>query len=156
MNNKLAAKAEAVNRAHALALTLYPTLVAIFKPLVGQKICKVDNGLMEKFARLLPELPNDNRTQVCPMRSEYLLAWYIRTNEPYNHGGGGYTTAYYEITLNIGNLREKTLTGIRGSPEFRIDYTVEDINDKRKAFKDACKAAEEARDALWPFGAQDY
>ena len=62
--NATAAKVKAVNRANKEAIKLYEQLAPIFAPLVGQQVMKGTGGLLAKFQKLLPELPNTSSLSI--------------------------------------------------------------------------------------------
>lgn len=72
---KLEARVKAVNEAHKYANELYGTLVAIFRPLVGQQIEKQGGDLLAKVKKLIPEPPHSANLRVWKTSSAYSLAW---------------------------------------------------------------------------------
>jgi hypothetical protein len=148
---RLRAKVAAVNRAHKYAIEIQPELIAIFAPFVGQKVMKI-GGLMEKFKKLLPEFPNTVPLSVYRHVSDYSLAWTVKTCESY----GEHSCLYYEVTVYIGDLHHGVLTKVSNqSYEFRTDYTKQEIEEKRQQYQKAKRAADDARNNLYPFGESD-
>lgn len=141
----LAAKVVAQNRAHQIALDIYPKLAAIFSPLVGKTIYKQD-GLLAKIAMQLPEFNNAPQEMINFVGSQYSLAWRVRTTAP-----AGESCVYREITLYIGDVRNSILTGIVACPSLRTDYTVEEIERKRARYQEMKEAANQAFAELYPF-----
>lgn len=146
----LAAKVEAQNKAHQIALDIYPQLVAIFSPLVGQTIYKQD-GLLAKIANQLPQFVNTPQEMVIFRSSQYSLAWKIRTTAPTGGSGVGESCVYREVILYIGDVRDCILTGIVARPSLRTDYTVEEIEQKRATYRAMKEAANHAFAELYPF-----
>ena len=151
MNEKLAAKVKATNKANQTAIELYPKLVAVFRPLIGQKIVKIDGSLLTKIADLLPPLPNDHDLRVYRNRSEYTLSWIVNASEQVND----HSCTYAEIGLYIGDLNGNVLTKIYDEPQLRANYTVTEVEAQRAAYWSAQKVADAAKSALHPFGEYD-
>lgn len=149
---KLTAKVAAVNRANEYAARLYAVLAERFAPLVGQKILKVDGGLLGKYAGLVPELPSEPSIHVYRHSSDYSLAWTVKTCEfmpPHS-------CMYHEVTVYVGDLRGQTLEKMTLHPfSGRTDYSVEEIMGKRAAYESAKRVADELRGDLYPFGEYD-
>jgi hypothetical protein len=152
MSDALKAKVAAVNRCHAEAMKLFPQMVAIFAPLVGQKLDKVDGGLLEKIKKLLPEFPNTHKLQIFRGSSSYSLYWTVKTCEMI---GSTHTCCYHEIGVYIGNMNNGVLTSLHDSFSARSDYTVDEVAALRVDYKAKKKAADEAHSALSHFGEYD-
>ncbi len=149
MNARLEAKVKAINDANAYAPELYAKLIPIFAPYVGQKIIKADGSLIAKIEKQIPELaPFTYRS-----RSNYSLGYVAKTcaMEP---GGNG--CAYHETYVSIGELRDGMLSSLAPAPTgLRTDYTVEEVETKRKAVEKADKALDDAKGELYPFDIYD-
>jgi len=157
---RLKAKVTAVNRVNEYAVRLFDQMRAIWLPHVGQKILKVDGGLLEKYNKLLPVLPRDNHRGIFVYRhtSDYSLAWTVKTNEPDSGDpSGSHTVLYHEATVYVGDLRgltlEKVYDTFRG--DARTDYTEAGVLALRADFEAKKKLFEDARSALYPFGEYD-
>ena len=149
-----AAKVKAVNRVHKAAMEWHPKLTEIWKPLVGEKITKVDGyNFLAKYAKLMPELPNSmgaDGIQLYRLTSEYSLGWCVKACEQCL---GTEHCLYYEITIYIGEMSGGRLTELtKNPPDYRADYTEEWLIARRAEFKSAAKALDNARSNLWPFG----
>ena len=151
--NTLKARVKAVNAANDYANKLYPQLVAIFEPLVGEQVLKADGTLLAKYQKLLPDFPSSNGLHVYKHSSDYSLAWCVKTCEQVEDHC---TCVYHEVTVYIGSLSGKTLKEIDRPFEGKTDYTVADVQAARERYKEAKKAADEAKSALFPFGEYDH
>lgn len=151
-NARLNARIVATNRVHAYALNIYPALSEYFTPFVGCKILKADGYLLAKVTKDMPTLENNHRIQ-CFIYSDakYSLKWLVRSSE--SDGDG--IAHYGEIVLYIADMQDGVLTKICPKPDYRCDYTVEEFEAKRAAYKIAKEAADKARSALFPFGEND-
>jgi len=154
-NKVLEARVAGVNEAHDYANKLWPKLAAVFEPLVGQKIEKVDGGLLEKVKKQLPELPNTVAISVNRYHSNYSLSWTVKTCKSVKQPDGYGHAYYYERSVTVGELRHGVLTKLVEQPHFKTDYNAKDILAKREAFKAAEKVYDEAKSALFPFGEYD-
>lgn len=152
MNTKLerlTAKVAAVNKANVYAAKLYPELVKIFEPLVGEKILKVDGTLLSKYAALLPEFPCNPHLHVYRNSSDYSLAWTVKSCEMMPP----HSCMYHEVVVYVGEIRGQHLVKMMDHPfNGRTDFTVEEILGKREAYISAKKVMEELRSELYPFG----
>lgn len=153
---RLEAKVKAVNRAHAHAVKLYDALVAVFTPLVGCKILKADNTLLQSVQKGMPDLGGDARSlRVYRNQSNYSLAWTVNASENFVGGNG---CLYYEISVYVGDLDGQVLTKIMDPANQgfrRTDYTAAEVAGKRDVFEKAKKVMEDAKSDLWPFGEND-
>lgn len=156
--NQLAAKVAARNKAHAYAREIYPILAEYFRPFVGQKILKADGTLLKKIADGLPVLPDSSHLhQVYQTTGHgYSLSWVIRACESFKDDSRGYQSCdYYDRYCYVGDLRDGVLKAISNPPEYRTDYTEEEVLSKREAYRAAKKAFDEAQSALGDFGEYD-
>ena len=149
--NRIDAKVKAVNRANDYANKLHPVLAAIFEPLVGKSILKAGGGILAKYEKLLPKFPSDNQMIVYRDIARYSLAWTVKVWE----SSGEWGTQYHETTVYVGNLEGAILSLISPSAAHRTDYSAEKIGELRLVYREAQKVADEARNALWPFGEFD-
>ena len=159
-SSALAAKVAAVNAANAEAIRLHPILSAVFAPLIGSKIEKVDGPLLESVKKLMPALPNTVALSVFRSPSRYSLVWTVKACESYD-GGTRFTNGciYHETSCYIGELDgailkalvpfENTLKGVR------TDWTENEVAALRAKAEATKKAASEALSALHPFGEYD-
>ncbi len=150
MNEMLAARVKAVNRANEYAGVLYQKLVEVFQPLVGQPVLKADGQLFKKI--VLPELANKNSLSVYRLDSKYSLAWVVKTCEYIEVSN---SCVYHDTTVYVGSIDGNVLTGILSPPNEYPAYTVEQVVAARNYYKDLKKIADEAKDALYPFGEYD-
>lgn len=146
----LKAKVKAVNHCHEEANKLYDVLLPIFEPLLGCQLDKMDGTFLSKIDKLLPNLPPSPRLSVYRSTSEYSLAFTVKACENIADSHG---CLYYEITIYIGNMNDRTLTKLTDRPKpLRTDFTEQEILDKRIAWRKARDAFDDARSDLWPFG----
>ncbi len=151
-SHALAAKVAAVNAANAYANELRPLLVAALAPFMGCKVEKVDGGLLNKVVAALPFMPSTVSLSVYRHRSNYSLAWTVKTCELY----GEHSCIYHETTVYVCDMENgvaKPLTGTVGT--LRTDYTEAEIFELRKLASAAREAARNAESALFPFGEYD-
>ena len=147
----LESRVKAVNRAGEYANTLHSSLVEKFRPLLGLKIVKADGSLLAKYAHLVKDLPHKAELTVYRHHSVYSLAWTVKTCESIEDCG----CVYHEVTVYVGNLRGDTLTELSEPQNYRTDYTAEEVEAKREAYRKAKEVAENALSALYPFGEFD-
>ncbi len=148
----LAAKVAAVNAANAYANELRPALVAALVPFIGSKVLKVTGELLEKVKAALPDFSHTVSFSIYRHRSNYSLAWTVKTCELY----GEHSCIYHETTVYVCDLDNgvaKPLTGTVST--FRTDYTEREVFDLRAACSAAKQAARTAESALFPFGEYD-
>ncbi len=135
---------------------LFDELAGFFRRLVGQKILKVDGTLLQKHANLLPELPCDHpRLHVYRRSSDYSLAWVVKACEQI---GDSHGCVYEEVTVDVGSLNGQTLESVRADEDFgpfREDFSVAEVEEKRRVFVQKRKEFERARSDLYPFGEHD-
>jgi hypothetical protein len=148
----LEAKVKAVNRANEYAAQLYPTLANFFWPYTGVPITKDDGSLLKKVAKFLPPFRHDSGLMVYRLTSGYHLAWVVKTNEQIE---GAQCCVYHETTIYVGKVEGNVLTEIMPWPNQKLTYTVDEVIEARRQYEAAKKAADEARNALWPFGETD-
>jgi hypothetical protein len=148
---RLAAKVKAQNRANQFANELYPKLVKVFEPFIGQKVLKADGTVLAKIQSQFPELPSTPGLHVYPGHSNYSLRWIVRTSEQESD----YTCLYAESTLYVGDMKNAILASLYPPVHYRTDYTVEEIESLREAYVLAKRAADNAFSALHPFGEND-
>lgn len=151
VNERIKARVKARNNVNAEANRLYEVLVAIFAPLVGKTIFKQDGSLTAKCAKLLPELPGENALTVYGSSSKYSLAWCVKTCESVPPHG----CCYEEAMVYVGDLTGKTLKKLCDPTNLRTDYTVGELEEKRRVYKEKKEEAGNARSALHPFGEYD-
>lgn len=154
---RLEARVKAVNKSHAYAIKLHEALSEFFKGYVGKKITKADKRLLKRIEDAMPDFPQEDGVHVYFNESDYFLAWGVRAWETYpdprdpEHP----RSMSEETSVYVGRMRNGTLVEMSPTPDLRTDYTVEEVNEKRAAFKQARDAFDEARSALRPFGEHD-
>jgi len=142
---RLEAQIKAHNRAATRGLELYAALTAIFRPLVGKKVCKA-NGLLAKVKALLPKLENTPSLMIYQHSSNYSLVWAVKACEQV-----GDVCEYGEVSVRIGELNGLVLEKICDYPDLRDDYSVAEIKAAREEVKAAQKVLDEAKAKLNPF-----
>jgi hypothetical protein len=149
--DKLAAKVEAVNTANGLAGDTYRLLLGVFAPLVGEQVCKKDGGLLAKVQKLLPGLfPNIRELRVYRHSSEYHLVWKVWVWKSVNG-----CTCSHEADVYVGKLTDGVLMELCYPFTGRTDWTAGEVVGKREAYEEAKRAAEEFKNAFFPFGEYD-
>ena len=148
----LEARVRGVNRANAFANELYPKLVALFTPLIGQKILKADGTLLAKIQKQVDDLGVLGRHEphVYRYNSPYSLVYTVKTCEDCN--GHAY---YYETSVYVAHLDNGVLTGLYDQDLRQTNYSADKVIAAREAYEKAKKAADEAQSALHPFGEYD-
>ena len=153
-NAVIKARCEAVNRANAYAAEIWPKLEAIFKPYVGQKVCKVDGSLLAKIKKEVDalELSKPKDINVYRYPSGYSIN-YVVTADTY-HNNRSYR---HEHTIYVANIRDGILESIyeKDPQADPTVFTVDHVIRVREAFKVARDAFSEAQSALYPFGEYD-
>lgn len=156
---RLDAKIAAVNNAHDYASKLYETLTPFFSQYVGQKIYKGDGTLLKRISDAMPAFPETglSRFQLHTYgdRSDYSLAWTIKTAESVKERDDYNTAIYYETTVYIGDVRDGVLEKIKIKAPYRSDFTSEEVLSKIQDVKAAEKRLSEAQSAMWPFKEND-
>lgn len=148
----LEARVRGVNRANAFANELYPKLVALFTPFIGQKILKADGTLLAKIQKQVDDLGilGPHEPHVYRYSSAYSLVYTVKTCEDFN--GHAY---YHENSVYVGHLDNGVLTGLYDQNHRQTNYTADKVIAARQAYEKAKKAADEAEIALHPFGEYD-
>lgn len=147
----LKAKVAAVNKANAYAMEIHDQLTKVFTPFVGQKIEKADGGLLAKIAKLLPEFVSGVPMHVYRYPSNYSLMYTVKTCEMVPPHG----CTYYEASCYVGDMRDGVLVKLCDKPQYRTDYTVEEVKANRATYAAAQKVADDAKGKLHPFGEYD-
>jgi hypothetical protein len=145
------ATVKAYNRAALAGGKLYEMLSEIFKPFVGQQVCKKDGSLLAKISALIPKFGNTPALMIYKHTTplNYSLVWVAKTSEQVQ---GKEFCVYQEVSVYIGELRDGVLTALCPPPNLRHDYTVEEVERNRQAVKEAQKTLDDARSKLHPFG----
>ena len=107
--------------------------------------------MLAKITALIPKFENTPALMIYKHTSplNYSLVWMVKTSEQVQ---GQEFCVYQEVSVYIGELRDGVLTAVCPSPNLRHDYTVEEVEKKRKAVKAAQKTLDDARAKLYPFG----
>lgn len=146
----LQAKVEAVNLANRYANEIHPILSAAVTPFVGQQVLKVDQFLA-KVKKVIPELACTVPLHVYRNTSDYSLSWTVKTCVSDGRGHA----VYHETTVYVGELRNGVLTQLSSFEKLREDYTAEEVERLRAAYREAKSVADKAHSALHPFGEYD-
>jgi hypothetical protein len=155
---RLEAKVEAVNAGSKYALELYDELRKVFIGLIGQQIDKADGTLRANVQKLMPQLPNSNKLRVYRYHSDYSLIFTVAADADceFEVGTNYHSSERHEISVYIGHLSNGKLTGLYDRPEgLRDNWTVAEVEANRKAYEDAKKAADAAKNKLFHFGEHD-
>lgn len=153
-NSKLEAKVTAVNKAHEYANKLSGELIEYFKGFVGKKIFNANGGLLAKITSDMSELSIVNPALVYHNKSSYFLSFHIKTTESYKTGRDDDTIAeYYTASIYIGDVSNGVLVNINAvQPQYKTDFTVEMIEERRAEYKRLQNLADAALGELHPFG----
>ena len=148
----LTAKVIAVNKANAKANDLYDTLTNIFSPLVGKRVVKFDGTLIRSVEKLIPKPLDGDGIYVSNNSGGVRLEWRVQASEQIE--GKGYAV-YHRAKVLVGWLRHDTLDSISLPNKLRTDYTVEEVQDKLKAYLADKIIADTRLEALKPFKSFD-
>jgi hypothetical protein len=151
----LEGKVAARNYLHKLAHEAWPMLVAVFTPLIGQRITKSDGNVLAKVNTILPQFEDPEWN----LRATYRFGKYSFKLDlcVCFEAQGEVGCKYEECTIYIGDFAhqgghlEKLYSDFAG----RTDYTVSEIAEKRKEYQAAQKRADELKSALHLFGITD-
>jgi len=143
------AQVSAVNLANDCANKVYEELTKFFAPYVGKKILKADGTFVAGIK--IPDLPNTGNITVCRRVTNLsFLAWRVSYSVPN-------ISICHEVDVCIGThgSREFILFLDSISPPFgdghRTNYTVAEVLEKRKRYRDAENALSKALSELRPF-----
>lgn len=158
---QLDCKVEAVNRANEVANALFAQMHAIFKPLAGQKICKVDGTFLKRVAELLPpsDYPDDKHPKPTVMYyrnrvGDYSVSFTVKVCAYNGHEG----CHYAERTVYICDLRDGVIPDDArwyDAPNHRTDFTVDEVKQLREDYRTKRDAYESARGKLGDWGEHD-
>lgn len=148
MNEPLAAKVKAVNRANEYANDVAQVLAKFFQPYVGQTIIKADGSLLAKIEKKMPVFANNNSLVVLFRRGRD-LDFEIKACE---NIVGTYQCVYHHAYITVGDMRGGELLSIRMPNVHRCDYTVEGVLAAGEAVREARSALSTAQGNLEPFG----
>jgi len=155
----LAAKVAAQNEANRIANAMYLPATEALKPFIGQKVCKVDGGLLEKVKKVLPEASahegNHGQRPYYSTGHGYSLTLQIRICEEAKRRNGEQGSYYSEAVLYVADLRDGVLIKLYDPNTRRTDYTEAEIIEARKAHEAAKTAVREAASKLVWFGEYD-
>lgn len=154
--SKLDGRVAAVNEAHLLAMQLEKQLREFFLAYVGQKVLKADGTVLAKIAAklnpLLAWFDNQNGVQVYLDRGPFYLRWTVKVRKE----ADVHSWVYWEQSVRVGEIEGDTLKNVIDKPtELRTDYTAEEIEAKRKVYRELMEQAERAKYELFPFGERD-
>lgn len=143
------AQVSAVNLANDCANKVYEELTKFFTPYVGKKILNADGTFVARIK--IPDLPNTGNITVCRrVDNSSFLAWRVSYSAPN-------ISICHDVNVCIGTYgsRELILFLESISPPFgdghRTNYTVEEVLEKRKRYRDADNARSKALSELRPF-----
>jgi len=155
----LKARVEAFNRAGEAANELFPQLLNIFKQFAGQKVTKVSGSLTKKVEEQLPPTNWPDKFPAPTVMyyrntSEYQLTFTVKTCAPII---GYESCTYASLTIGICDIENGVVKdGSWGDPpNYRTDYTADEIANLRKVHEQKKQEADDARAALSPFGEMD-
>ena len=154
----LNARVHGRNKANRLAIELYKELSNFFASLVGCKILKADGSLLKKHdeavKQLLGKYKNYERVSVYRSNSTYSLVWVVKVWDMYQRTYSERAN-YEETTVYVGELNGDVLTKLSNAPQYRFDYSADEIREKREKYKALAKLADDAKSELFPFDEYD-
>ena len=143
MDNVLAAKVEAVNKANAYAMEIHPQLVEALRPFVRKKVVKKGGALLVKVATSLPTFSQTQSLSVYRARYGFRLEWTVKTCVGVK---GLESCVYHETGLFVGVVNDGILIELHTTPPvLRTNYTVEEIEQGRETcrlLREQLRAAE--------------
>ena len=153
MKTHLQAKVEAVNQVNAEINRIAPLFREAVKPFIGKKVLKV-GGFTEQLKKVFPEIKAWQWYRHC---SDYSLSITIRACTSYDSTRETNCFAcYHENTFYFGDVENQVLTKVdENFTPLKCDYTVEEIQEKRKNLEIAQDALRKAESALYPFPRYD-
>lgn len=158
---KLEIRVRGENTASRIANEIFPVLAEFFSEYVGESIRKQSGGLFKKIEDKLKEIesqfPSDPILQMIVRNGlEYSVSYLVKCCETYTEEGRECGEAIYsEKVVYVADLQGGVVSRIYDPPEFRTNHSVDTVIKARKKFKEAEKAFNEARSALFPFGERD-
>lgn len=153
---RLEAKVAARNQVNALALEMAPKMIEALRPFVGQKILNQGDVLSAKVKAALPSGEYTPERHFWYTANKYALWANFKTctSSP-GHYGDHHVASYAETSFLIGEMDGHTLKAVKNGQTARTDFTVEEIQKAREAFKAAQAALDSAQSALSGFGEYD-
>ena len=149
--DKINAKVQAVNLANKTANQLHATLVQILTPFIGQQIIKADGKLRANITKLLPKFPNDTKILVYQGNSEYNLYWIAKACQGIGDTSGNHTCLYHETSVYVANITTGVLVSLHDAPNFREDYTVDEVIAAKLNVDEAQRSLDKAKAVLNQF-----
>ena len=143
--DKLRAKVDAVNIANEYAMKLKTHLDEIFRPLVGEKIYKVDGRFVQKYKDIVT-FPPDNRVKVSCRYSDYFLGWNVSVMSQFFD-----SVAYHDVCVYVGKIEGQFLTELYPAENFRHDYTFEEVSEKKKYIEELEEKIRNAKNEMRDF-----
>lgn len=147
---RLEAKVQAVNNANAYAMRLHSLLAPIVKQWEGQDILKQDGTLKVKYAKQLPEFPEEKGIRTYKRITSYALAFGISASVNAED-----CAMYHESSAYLAKLTNGVVGELSAPPVLVTTYNAETVTKLREACRIAQEAAREAEYALSPFGEYD-
>lgn len=144
----LKAKVIATNRVNKAQNELVLILAEKLKPFIGKKVMKANGTRTKAIAELIPT-GDVNGCWLWPYSSSHSwLSFGLKTSEHYAE----FTVVYAETVFSIGKVENGILTELVAVEPLRTDYTVEEIEQKRKLAQDLAEQTRQAEYACSPFG----
>jgi hypothetical protein len=149
--DRLEAKVKAFNRAGVEATRWQKKFLEIFAPYVGKKVL-TNSGLVHKLKEATKDTPNTVPVSLYrEAQYSHSLIYTVKTCESY----GEHSCCYAEVSFYVGKLSGDVLTELQEPQNFRTQYTVKEITEKRDDYKAKKAASDAAMSALFPFGEFD-
>lgn len=153
----LHARVTAANRVFKRANELHAVLTEIFRPYVGKQVLKADGSLLAKIREQIPNLDSD-KVSVVRDSNSYSLRWECKSSE--NVACETYCR-YFRASFTVGHFGSRhdgtahTLTELVGPPQYREDWTAEEIVAAREEAKRLQRLADDAKSKYHLFGEYD-
>lgn len=152
MNEKLAARVTAKNRANKLAMDIHDKLAPIFAQYVGKKVETSTGSLVAKLNKevdaAIAEIKKEN-CKIFRSQSRYSICYVVQTWE--NVGSCYYAETY----IYLGETSNGILSKILAKNELKTDYSVDQILKAREEIRKARTILQNAESNLCGFGEYD-
>lgn len=156
----LDARVMAKNAVHAWANQVGPILLARFRPLVGQKLLKVDGSFLEKYKGLSDDIPLPDKMHRYWREGTGTGTSSLAYTLDICASVDGFDGCIYEKqVVYVGSFTGQVLSSVRDarlvSQTLRTNYTSAEVLRLRDEHKALQEKANKALSALYPFGESD-
>lgn len=150
----LEAKVAARNLINRKTNELAPLFIEAVKPFLGKQVLLQNGALRESFKKSLPDIKDKELHLLVRSSSGYSLLLDLKVCETVDKGHY-HGAIYADELVYLGELNNGILTRLHDFAPRRTDYTVEEVQAAREAFRVADKARDEAQSKLNLWGQHD-